>query len=560
VAGFECDAEGTAGSVGLAKKEVAPLGLDTLRYRVLWNSSHKLLRLSGQPGVQFEMEPEAKVALTGKVDCKLELADIPIPLPPSIGLFLGVGFPVGVGFTVEGELPVSGVSLNLKGQAQADVVVGFDCNPDCTSLNRITPSGSITPTVNTPELALNRLDLTGQVYAWGNFEGGARWSTTLQFDAIEAQAGLKFATKVATEQAQAQSAESSGDYVLTFEAAAGPTEALGDFADLVGLILEQAKLETSVPLGRSPTASFSADKTSFKAGDDVKFQVDLNADEVQFPLQGYNVRSVRIYRKTLNDDGSFVLVLANEQQATRDQTQFTIPWLATVDSGSNISFVAFVQTKLLTDLRWQVGQVGSVAGAAASLSGSLSYSERYSHIEGIQSVIRTMSLQANVVAKDGVIALENVTGSYVENDTIESDGIRNEGGRCIIYRKQKIQRESIFTGPFSVRSTGLAVSGNTVNGLAYMRVFGSNVSKTTVTSSVQRTEGDCAGKDLSPVNTTETFGPFNTYFSVQLAAGDFQVPVVTGSDGIRRATYSASLRPSPEQSIAASFDLTGVPN
>ncbi len=143
-----------------------PTGLDSLRYRVLWNSQRQLLRLSGQPGVQFEVEPTAKIAFTGKVNCQMELADIPIPLPPSVGLFLGVGFPVGFGFTLEGALPVNGVALNLKGQAAAAVVLGFDCNPGCASLNSITPSGSVTPTVTAPEFAANRLELSSQVYAW----------------------------------------------------------------------------------------------------------------------------------------------------------------------------------------------------------------------------------------------------------------------------------------------------------------------------------------------------------------------------------------------------------
>lgn len=363
VAGFDCDAEGSAGGVELAKKDVTPTGMDSLRYRVVWNSQRQMLRLSGQPGVQFELEPTAKLAFTGKVDCKLELADIPIPLPPAIGLFLGVGFPVGVGFTLEGALPVNGVALNLKGQASADVVVGFDCNPGCASLNSLQTGGSVTPTVTAPEFTANRLEVSGQVYAWANFEGGARWSSTLQFDAIEAQAGLKFATAIGTENAQAKDAASAGQYALSFEAAVGPTEALGDFAALVGLILEQAKLETSVPLGRSPTATLALDKARFKAGDDVKFQVDLTASEVLFPLQGYNVQAVRVYRKTTAPDGSFVLVLAGEAAASSGQTQFIVPWLATVDSGSDISFVAFVQTQLLGGLRWQVGLAGTQAPA-----------------------------------------------------------------------------------------------------------------------------------------------------------------------------------------------------
>lgn len=368
VAGFECTAEGSAGGVALAKKDVVPTGLDSLRYRVLWNSQRQLLRLSGRPGVQFEVEPTASLAFSGKADCKLELADIPIPLPPSIGLFLGAGFPVGVGFTLEGALPVNGVALNLKGSAAADVVLGFDCNPGCTSLNGITPSGSLAPTVTAPEFAANRLALSGQVYAWANFEGGARFSSTLQFDAIEAQAGLKFATTLASEHTQAKDAGSASDYRLSVEASVAPTEALGDFAEQVSLVLDQLKFETSVPLGRSPSAAFRIDKPAFRALDDVRFQVDLNSDEVLFPLQGYNVQGVRVYRKTVNDDGSHVLTLVGEQTASTGQTQFTVPWLATVDSGVNTSFVAFVQTRLLPIFRWQVGVLGTEVGAAQRLT------------------------------------------------------------------------------------------------------------------------------------------------------------------------------------------------
>ncbi|MFG6412307.1 hypothetical protein ACG02S_00195 [Roseateles sp. DC23W] len=389
VPGFDCDAEGSAGGVELAKKEVTPTGMDSLRYRVLWNDQRQMLRLSGQPGVQFELEPTAKLAFTGKLDCKLELADIPIPLPPAIGLFLGVGFPVGVGFTLEGALPINGVALNLKGQAQADVVVGFDCNPGCASLNSLQTSGSVTPNVVAPEFTANRLELSGQVYAWANFEGGARWSSTLQFDAIEAQAGLKFATILGTENAQAKDAASAGQYALSFEASVAPTEALGDFAALVGLILEQAKLETSVPMGRSPTATLTIDKARFKALDDVKFTVDLTAAEVLFPLQGYNVQAVRVYRKTTAADGSFVLVLAGEQAASNGQTQFVIPWLATVDGGSDISFVAFVQTRLLSGQRWQVGLAASEAptvpanawGGQLTLQYTFSVQWSYDHSE-----------------------------------------------------------------------------------------------------------------------------------------------------------------------------------
>ena len=377
VAGFACTAEGAAGGVELAKKEHQPLGLDTLRYQLDWSEQRQTLRLMGQPGVSFELEPTAKIAFTGKVDCKLELGEVPIPIPPTVGLFVGAGFPVGVGFTLEGALPVNAVALNLKGQVQVDVLLGFDCKPECVSLNRITPTGSVTPTLTAPEFTANRLDLSGQVYVWANFEGGARFASTLQFDAIEGQAGLKFATTLASEHTQAKDAASATDYKLSFEAAVAPTEALGDFAAQVGLVLDQLKFETSVPLGRSPTAGFQIDKRSFRALDDVSFQLNLATDEVNFPLLGYNVQGVRVYRKTTADDGSYVLTLVGEQAASPGQTQFTVPWLATVDSGPTIGFVAFVQTKLLSGQRWMLGVPLQTTAATAAAQ----VTQRYVEIE-----------------------------------------------------------------------------------------------------------------------------------------------------------------------------------
>jgi hypothetical protein len=467
------------------------------------------------------------------VDCKLELADVPIPLPPSIGLFLGVGFPVGVGFTMEGALPVNGVALNLKGQAQADVVVGFDCNPGCGSLNSITPTGSVTPTLTAPEFTANSLDLSGQVYAWGNFEGGARWSSTLQFDAIEAQAGLKFATKVATENAQAKDAASAGNYALTFEASAGPTEALDDFAGLVGLILDKAKLETSVPLGRSPMAALAIGKASFKAGDDVSFQVDLNADEVLFPLQGYNVQTVRIYRKTVADDGSYVLVLANEQRASSGQTQFTIPWLATVDSGSNISFVAFVQTKLLSGLRWQVGLVNT-------------------------------QVQANnaVTSRNVFLKTSSVSGTGLVDKTDGIDGLGSSFVRAVqtsgSFQKVPQSTSAASTEDTMVATGGalalsLACSGDVVGGNGFANAFFTIGQATTVTvtgsisGSGRNISGSFSVNNLT-TNTVQIFRQVNPTTpalnlteSLALEPGEYFLGVSIGHEcGIAIGTPTAS--------------------
>jgi hypothetical protein len=54
-----------------------------------------------------------------------------------------------------------------------------------------------------------------------------------------------------------------------------------------------------------------------------------------------------------------------------------MPWLATVDSGPTISFVAFVQTKLLSGQRWQLGVPLQTTAATAAAQ----VTQRYVEIE-----------------------------------------------------------------------------------------------------------------------------------------------------------------------------------
>src|SRR5690606_13299761 len=84
---------------------------------------------------------------------------------------------------------------------------------------------------------------------------------------------------------------------------------------------------------------------------------------VDFPAVGYNVDAVRVYRITGQS-----LVLANEVTAVAGQTEFEIPWIATVDGTVTANFIAFVATKALPPLRLELAQATALPAGTGLLT------------------------------------------------------------------------------------------------------------------------------------------------------------------------------------------------
>lgn len=78
----------------------------------------------------------------------------------------------------------------------------------CTAVNvnEGESSGNLTPKWIPPQfdLADTKFEPDAQVFAWATLEGGARFTTTLRAEAIEAQAGFKLGGSFAGDAAQAK--------------------------------------------------------------------------------------------------------------------------------------------------------------------------------------------------------------------------------------------------------------------------------------------------------------------------------------------------------------------
>lgn len=157
-----------------------------------------------------------------------------------------------------------------------------------------------------------------------------------------------------SEQAQADDRDFAGSYGASFEASIGAGADFESFLEFVSVSVAELELRYEAELASSPRGTAKTDRDAFAVGDDVRFTVTLEPDTVDFFGVGYNVRAVRIYRRT---DGS--LVLANEVAATAGQSEFEVPWVATVDGTIGDDFIAFVETELRSEPRIEVGDVTS---------------------------------------------------------------------------------------------------------------------------------------------------------------------------------------------------------
>ena len=363
---FACEAEDIPVNVDFAKAEftlIPNLSLDKA-----WNSSLKKLVVTGTPTVSYNLKPLLSVALTGKVGCKLTLAEPKIPLPGFLGFFLGGVIPIGVGFELEGKFPVAGAGVEVGGQLSAEVAGGFICvgNAECSFPRTFEQKGTapkVTPVLPQTPVGV-KFEATANVFVFAGLEAGITSQKFIKvlgstfgpgkiyrLALLEAKGGLKLEGKFASEETQLADETFSANYALSFEAGISAGKSVTKFVELVKLTPLSLEFKlASVPLGTSPQlVSVTLDQEQFEAGDNVTFTVNLAPASLEF-LGSHNVDAVRIYRV---EEG--VLVLANETNAAPGQQNVSIPWVASVDSSVGMRFVAFVQTNFFPDLRLELG-------------------------------------------------------------------------------------------------------------------------------------------------------------------------------------------------------------
>lgn len=373
VGGLTCKSDTT-----FAQLEILNFGLTfspSLSFDVVFNSTQKKVVVRGSPTAVATFEPVVKAALQESVSCEYAVPGIRIPIPGPVGLFLGAVVPVGVGFKIEGTVPLANFGYHFDAEVGADLQLGFDCNPGCEGVAALDPhvSGHHRPILPGSLLGL-RVESSLFGYVFAGLEAGFLYSREGRVKIAKSQTGIKLGAKLASEDAQHQDASYASEYALDLVANIGAGDDVAKFFDLISVTPVQLKLELVAPIATSPKAtSITADPETFEAGDTVTFTVELDPNSTNFPIVGYNVNAVRVYNVT---SGS--LVLANEMTANSGQQDFEIDWVATQDGEVADSFAVFVESRLLPALRLELGKPATrQAGGTATLVYSAAHHEDY---------------------------------------------------------------------------------------------------------------------------------------------------------------------------------------
>lgn len=307
------------------------------------------IAVSATPTFEFQAALEVKAAFEAKVECKATLVTRNFRVPGWAGLFFGGDVNFGVGFEVGGEVTLTSAKVGGKAELKPVLTATLTCptDGDCDMTGSSSAETDAEPVLEAPSLNQARFEPTVNLFGFIDLEAGNADVDALQFEAIEAKAGVELGASLALEGLQIDNTdaeEGRSKYELAFKGEVGPGVKLGEFLEYLGLdTVELLKLEFEAPLGESPTGTVKADRPRYLPGDSGTVTVTFEADSTVFPssIGTYNVNRVVVARR----NGLTTEVLGSAD-ASDGQTTFDVPITATslVDADE---LYAFVVTKLL---------------------------------------------------------------------------------------------------------------------------------------------------------------------------------------------------------------------
>jgi hypothetical protein len=309
------------------------------------------------PTMTFESVLEVEAAFEAKVECKRTLVVRRFRAPGWAGLFFGGDIEFGVGFEIAGKVVVLSAKVGGRAELNPTFSATLSCptGGDCALSGNATADSRLEPVVETPALNQLRFEPSVNLFAFITLEAGNADVDQLQFEAIEAKAGIELAASLTFEGLQIDNTDAEdgrSKYELAFKGEVGPGVKVGDFLEALGLdVVELLKLEFEVPLGASPTGTVTADEVRYLPGDHVTVTVTLDSASTIFPraVGLYNVERVVIVRRSGLSTQTLAEVAAGAGMTTFD-VAFDSPGL--IDAGELFAFVA---TKLPLPVNLEIG-------------------------------------------------------------------------------------------------------------------------------------------------------------------------------------------------------------
>ncbi len=253
--------------------------------------------------------------------------------------------PVGLGVEASAKITGPNAEIGVEGKASATLLEGFKYeNGVLSDLSNFKIDKSLVPKMKVPKIDDIKFEASAWIHVYSGLWAGI--CVVLQAEVVDAKLGIEAAASFAFEKPQATDSAYASNYDIKFKGEIKPGKNLQSFIEKVfGKGTLNLSATFAQPIAESPTGTAKADKTQVNSGEKVKFNVDLDAANLEFPLIGYNVSEVQFYR--IRNDGPAELM--NLQVAGQGMSKFEWQWTpSNADVGVN-DFYVFVVTKGVLD-------------------------------------------------------------------------------------------------------------------------------------------------------------------------------------------------------------------
>ncbi len=285
----------------------------------------------------------------GSLTCKMQLGVIPIPITGPLAPLIAPIVPIDGKLELGGQLQVNLFTFSAEIKQSAQGTFGIDYSDSREGQLQ----GIKTLTITDPELTRNvsfptEASLRVKATAFlGLSSGIALGGVLARLEVVELFAGPEFEAKFAGLADAATDTVYTTEYELKAKAGIGPGEHIGKAIErLLGssrAVDLSLKIERS--LVKSPNAaSITTEKSRYAAGENIRFDAELNPGSVNFPLVGYNVTEVRVYRLRYGASVSAMPMAAGQNTF---QLQWTAPENIDVEDAGRPMLFAYVVEKPL---------------------------------------------------------------------------------------------------------------------------------------------------------------------------------------------------------------------
>jgi hypothetical protein len=318
------------------------------------------LGITGSATAELAFLPRIAAAVSGKVECDVVFAKIPLPIGGPVAFVVGAGVPVGLGFEAEAGLTLAQVGLDVGATAVASFEAIYDCTgaSGCGFVTSATVppvtgrAGVLWPPTGIDEQFQAKLEAF--VFAFAELEVGVRFASDLRLSLLRLAAGPAKQLDLRTVAFQADRADYASSFGTNFkvEFQAGlDGELTRSLERLLKITLDPLKLTLfEAELARSPAGTLTATPTSVPptpvddVGEPVTFTVVLD------PTTYFGIDAVDRVELRWRRSGSAVLETppagCTTLTASADGRTHTCTTRFPFGVEDDQEFLAFVQTRL----------------------------------------------------------------------------------------------------------------------------------------------------------------------------------------------------------------------